>query len=56
MRVVSRTPFFYFHDDICNFTDLESNIAGINEDIKSFDARLKFAADIQSAAEVYAIQ
>ncbi|XP_067053226.1 unconventional prefoldin RPB5 interactor 1-like isoform X2 [Acropora muricata] len=30
---------------------LEDNIAGINKDIKSFDARLKFAADIQSVAE-----
>lgn len=30
---------------------VEDNIAGINKDIKSFDARLKFAADIQSVAE-----
>lgn len=39
--------------DCACFLDLESNIAGINEDIKSFDARLKFAADIQSVAEVH---
>lgn len=30
---------------------VEDNIAGIDKDIKSFDARLKFAADIQSVAE-----
>lgn len=30
---------------------LETNIAGINADIKSFDATLQFAADIQSTAE-----
>ena len=42
----------YIVDDCACFLDLKSNIAGINEDIKSFDARLKFAADIQSAAEV----
>ncbi|XP_015747145.1 PREDICTED: unconventional prefoldin RPB5 interactor-like isoform X2 [Acropora digitifera] len=35
--------------------DLEDNIAGINKDIKSFDARLKFAADIQSVAEVITV-
>ena len=36
----------------CHISGLEDNIAGINKDIKSFDARLKFAADIQSVAEV----
>ncbi|XP_068721846.1 unconventional prefoldin RPB5 interactor-like [Montipora capricornis] len=30
---------------------LENNIAGIKQDIESFDARLKFAEDIQSVAE-----
>ena len=39
----------------CHISDLEDNIAGINKDIKSFDARLKFAADIQSVAEVITV-
>ncbi|XP_073234238.1 uncharacterized protein [Porites lutea] len=30
---------------------LETNIAGLNADIESFDARIKFASDIQSTAE-----
>ncbi|XP_078365161.1 uncharacterized protein LOC144649523 isoform X2 [Oculina patagonica] len=30
---------------------LENNIAGINEDLKGFESRLKFASEIQSAAE-----
>jgi len=33
-------------------SDLESNIAGINEDLKNFESRLKFASEIQSFAEV----
>ena len=44
--------YFQIGDDSIHFADLESSITGINEDIKSFDARLKFAADIQSVAEV----
>ena len=32
--------------------DLESNIAGISEDLKNFESRLKFASEIQSFAEV----
>ena len=39
----------------CHLSDLEDNIAGINKDIKSFDARLQFAADIQSVAEVITV-
>ena len=39
----------------CHISDLEDNIAGINKDIKSFDARFKFAADIQSVAEVITV-
>lgn len=39
----------------CHISGLEDNIAGINKDIKSFDARLKFAADIQSVAEVITV-
>ena len=34
------------------FADLENNIAGINEDLKGFESRLKFASEIQSVAEV----
>lgn len=37
---------------LCFLADLENNIAGINEDLKSFESRLKFASEIQSAAEV----
>ena len=39
----------------CHLSGLEDNIAGINKDIKSFDARLQFAADIQSVAEVITV-
>jgi len=39
---------------VCLFfpSDLESNITGINEDLKNFESRLKFASEIQSFAEV----
>ena len=37
-------------------SDLESNIDGINEDLKNFESRLKFASEIQSVAEVGTVQ
>lgn len=37
---------------VSSFKDLETNIAGLNADIESFDARIKLASDIQSTAEV----
>lgn len=44
--------FFICSSWFSSFKDLETNIAGLNADIESFDARIKFASDIQSAAEV----
>ena len=44
--------FSYAHHGFPLLKDLETNIAGLNADIESFDARIKFASDIQSTAEV----
>ena len=44
--------FFICSSWFSSFKDLETNIAGLNADIESFDARIKFASDIQSTAEV----
>ena len=55
MKTLYQCAFYVFF--ICSswfssFKDLETNIAGLNADIESFDARIKFASDIQSMAEV----
>ena len=44
--------FFICSSWFSSFKDLETNIAGLNADIESFDARIKFTSDIQSTAEV----
>lgn len=54
--LVNRHLVFVCDDFVCVFgifySDLESNIAGINEDLKNFESQLKFASEIQSVAEV----